>query len=194
MRGVRRLVPSCRFVKGTDHLGAHMKQDVSSRWIAKACVVVVLVAGFVFAAPGVASAETVQVSGTFTETSPGSCGQPVGTGMVVRVLCVGLEEIYAGGLSGTGVFDEAVTLNVSTGRFQISGTETFVGCLDGSCGTLEWAFHGTGKLDLATFNIISAKGVNYLTGGAGGLAEARGAIMFSLIGEGPATYEGFVVL
>jgi hypothetical protein len=171
-----------------------MKQDASSRWIAKASVVVVLVAGFVFTAPRVASAESVQVSGTFTETSPGTCGQPVETGMVVRVLCVGLEEIYAGGLSGTGVFDEAVTLNVSTGRFQISGTETFVGCLDGSCGTLEWVFHGTGTLDLATFTIISAKGVNHLTGGTGDLANATGAIRFSLIGVGPATYEGFVVL
>ncbi len=60
--------------------------------------------------------------------------------------------------------------------------------------TLEWAFQGSGKLDLETFAVIFIEGEQHFTGGTGGLDGARGSVVFSLIGEGPATYHGFIVL
>ena len=149
---------------------------------------------FVLIFPGVASAETVRVTGTVTETDPGICSTPVFTGTVGRIECTGREETWTGGLSGTGIFDEAISLNFVSGELHISGTETFTGCVGASCGSLEWAFEGFGKLDLETFADLTIRGVQHLTGGTGGLSAARGSIGFSLLGDGPATYDGFVVL
>ena len=149
---------------------------------------------FVLALPSVASAETVRVTGTITETAPGTCSPPVLTGMVGRIECIGLEETWAGGLTGTGVFDEAISLNFVSGELHISGTETFTGCVGETCRGLEWAYEGFGKLDLETFAVLFIRGVDHVTGATGGLSGARGSISFSLIGEGPATYEGHVVL
>lgn len=148
----------------------------------------------VFAFPSVVSAETVGVTGTVMETAPGTCSTPVFTGIVGRIECVGLEETWTGGLTGTGVFDEAISLNFVSGELHISGTETFTGCVGDTCGGLEWAYEGSGKLDLETFAVSFIRGVNHVTGATGGLSGARGSIGFSLIGEGPATYEGHVVL
>jgi len=49
-------------------------------------------------------------------------------------------------------------------------------------------------LDLETFAVIFIEGEQHFTGGAGGLDGAKGSVSFSLIGEGPATYQGFIVL
>lgn len=154
----------------------------------------VMTLAFVLATPGVANAETVRVTGTITETAPGSCSTPVFTGTVGRIECTGLRETWTGGLSGIGVFDEAISLNFVSGELHISGTETFTGCLGASCGGLEWAYEGFGKLDLETFAVLFIRGVQHLTGGTGDMSGARGSIGFSLVGEGPATYAGFVVL
>lgn len=70
----------------------------------------------VLASPRVANAETVRVTGTITETAPGTCSLPVLTGTVGRIECVGLEETWTGGLSGIGVFDETILLNLRIGR------------------------------------------------------------------------------
>jgi hypothetical protein len=148
---------------------------------------------FVLASPRLAAAETVRVTGTITETAPGICSLPVLTGTVARIECVGLEDTWTGGVSGIGVFDEAISLNFVSGEVHIRGTETFTGCVGASCGGLEWAYEGFGKLDLETFAVLYIRGVQHLTGGTGGLSGARGSIGFSLIGEGPATYEGVVV-
>lgn len=149
---------------------------------------------FALASPGVANAETVRVTGTIMETAPGTCSSPVLTGAVGRIECTGLEETWTGGLSGIGVFDEVIFLNFESGEIHISGTESFTGCVGARCGRLEWAYQGFGKLDLETFAVLFIRGVQHLTGGTGGLSGARGSIGFSLIGEGPATYEGHVVL
>lgn len=149
---------------------------------------------FVLASTGVANAETVRVTGTITETAPGTCSTPVFTGTVGRIECTGLEETWSGGLSGTGVFNEAISRNFVSGELHISGTEAFAGCVGASCGGLEWAYEGFGKLDLETFAILYIRAVQHVTGGTGGLSGARGSIRASLIGEGPATYEGFLVL
>jgi hypothetical protein len=148
----------------------------------------------VLASPRVANAETVRVTGTITETAPGTCSLPVLTGTVGRIECVGLEETWTGGLSGIGVFDETILLNFVSGEVHISGTETSTGCVGSSCGGLEWAYEGFGKLEFETFAVLFTRGVQHLTAGAGSLSGARGSISFTLIGEGPATYEGFVVL
>ena len=162
--------------------------------IGRISLIVAQIAMFMLAATNVANAATVRVTGTITETSPGTCGQPVWTGAVGTIRCIGLEETWEGGISGTGVFDEAISFNVGSGELHVSGTETFVGCVGRSCGTLEWAYQGSGKLDLQSFSVISIDGVQHFTGGTGGLAGAKGWVSFSLVGEGPATYRGLVVL
>jgi hypothetical protein len=40
---------------------------------------------------------------------------------------IGLVEEWEGGISGTGVFDEAISLNFVSGGVHVSGTETFEG-------------------------------------------------------------------
>lgn len=91
----------------------------------------------VLVSPGVANAETVRVAGTITETAPGNCSPPVVTGSVGRIDCVGLEETWGGGLTGIGIFDEAISLNFVSGEIHISGTETFTGCVGADCGSLQ---------------------------------------------------------
>jgi hypothetical protein len=147
-------------------------------------------------APSVAaSAATVRVAGTITEVSPGTCGDFVQTGMMLRFHCDDVIETWAGGISGIGVFDEDVSLNLVSGEILVSGTETFVGCVGDNCGTLDWVYDGaSGKVNLQTSEFIILKGAQHFTGGTGGLTGARGSVRFSLVGEGPGTYEGFVVL
>ncbi|HYT79353.1 MAG TPA: hypothetical protein VEQ37_08865 [Actinomycetota bacterium] len=95
---------------------------------------------------------------------------------------------------GTGFFDEFVSINIVSGKLLISGTETFDGCVDVNCGTLEWFYQGSGQVDLQTFEPVFINGEQHFTGGTGGLAGARGSVRFSKIGENPATYEGIIVL
>jgi hypothetical protein len=142
----------------------------------------------------VAEAATISVSGTTLTTFPGTCGEPIQTGGVGHLECVGLREVWAGDISGTAVFDEAVTLNFVSGRVGISGTATFIGSVGAVSGTLEWAYQGSGRLDLQTFAVLFIDGEERIIGASGGLSGAHGSITFSLIGEGPATYEGIIVL
>jgi len=153
-----------------------------------------IVAVLVLGATGVANASTARVSGTITEVSPGTCGDFVLRGQMLSLHCEGLVDAWAGGISGSGVFDEAVSLNLVSGAVQVSGAETFDGCVGVSCGTLEWTYHGSGRIDLATFAVVFINGEQHFTGGTGGLEEAKGSLRFSLIGAGPATYEGSIVL
>lgn len=162
--------------------------------IARVPMIVAQLAVLILAATNPANAATVRVVGTITETSPGTCGEPAFAGRMVAIQCIGLEDTWAGGISGTGVFDEAVTLNLVSGRVLVSGTEIFEGCVGTNCGTLEWAYQGSGRLNLETFAVIFIEGEQHFTGGTGGLEGARGSVGFSLIGEGPATYQGHVVL
>lgn len=163
--------------------------------IPRAMLVISLLGVFVLGASGVANAAAVPVSGTITEVSPGTCSDFALTGRMLTFHCDGLIETWAGGISGTGFFDEAISLNLVSGELLVSGTETFVGCVGARCGTLDWVYpEASGKLDLQNFEPIFIKGEQHFTGGTGDLAGARGSVRFSLIGEGPATYEGFVVL
>jgi hypothetical protein len=147
------------------------------------------------AAPPVASAATLPVSGTFITVSEGSCGNFVQTGLVLRFTCADATETWTGGLSGSGTFDSEVTVNLVTGQFTEAGSEEFVGCVgQDSCGTLTWSYHATGQVDLLTGQIVAAQGEQHFTGGTGDLAGAHGSIRFSLLGDDPATYEGTVIL
>ena len=119
---------------------------------------------------------------------------PIQTGAVGHLECVGLQEVWAGDISGTATFDEAVTLNFVSGRVGISGTATFVGSVGSVSGTIEWAYQGSSRLDLQTFSVVFIDGEERIVGACGGLAGAHGSIRFSLIGEGPATCGGFIVL
>jgi hypothetical protein len=107
---------------------------------------------------------------------------------------VELQEVWAGDITGTALFDEAVTLNFVSGRVGISGTATFVGSVGGVSGTIQWAYQGSGRLDLQTLSVVFIDGEERIVGASGGVAGAHGSIRFSLIGEGPATYEGVIVL
>jgi hypothetical protein len=149
---------------------------------------------FMLAGSNVANAANVRVTGRITEVSSGTCGDFGLTGRLLTFQCVGLVDTWAGGISGTGVFDEAVSVNVVSGEVLVSGTETFVGCVGATCGTLGWAYQGSGRLDLETFAVIFIEGEQHFTEGTGGLDGAKGSVSFWLIGEGPATYQGFIVL
>jgi Phage integrase family len=127
--------------------------------IGRTTLVGALLGVLVLGTPGVANARTVHVTGTITETSGGTCGQPVWISpLVVTIRCVGLEETWEGGIAGIGVFDEARSLNLASGELSVSGTETFEGCVGASCGSLEWAFRGSGKLDVETFSHLFIDG------------------------------------
>jgi len=162
--------------------------------IRRVLLMAALLAVFVLAAPSVVNAASLRVTGTIAEVSPGTCGDFVLTGKRLKVHCEGLVETWAGGISGTGFFDERVSINIVSGELRVSGTETFVGCVGAVCGTLEWVYHGLGKFDLQTFEPIFINGEQHFTGGTGGLDGAKGSVMFALLGEGPATYQGFIVL
>ena len=155
---------------------------------------VALLGMFILGVADVANAANVRVTGTITEMSPGTCGDFVLTGRMLKGQCNGLIETWAGGISGTGIFDEAVSINLVSGQVLVSGTETFVGCVGAVCGTLRSAYHGSGRMNLDTFAVIIIEGEQHFTDGTGGLRGAKGSVRFSLIAEGPATYEGFIVL
>jgi hypothetical protein len=109
--------------------------------------------------------------------------------------CEGITNTWTGGISGTSVFDEAISLNLVTGQIHVGGAESISpACVDGRCGSIESTWHGSGWLDLETGAVIVIEGEQHITGGSGELEGAKGSIRFSLVGEGPATYQGFIVL
>lgn len=163
--------------------------------LARISLVPAAVAALMFVATNAANAATVSVAGTTVETSQGICGEPAWTGMVGTIHCVEKTETWTGDISGTGTFDEAISLNLVTGEIRVSGTAVITdACVDGYCGTLESTWHGSGRFDLETGAVILIEGQQRFTGGTGDLDGAKGSIRFELVGEGPATYEGFVVL
>jgi hypothetical protein len=158
-------------------------------------IVVALLGVFVLAPATPASATTVRVTGTITTVHEPPCEAPVFAGVIARCHTEGFIDRWAGGISGTGLYDENVTLNLLTGRFVLRGSETINdACVGDRCGTLESTFHASGLVDLETFDLIFADGQQRFTGGTGDLEGAKGSIVFSFIGEGPATYEGSIVL
>ena len=163
--------------------------------VRRVSVIVALVGVFTLALANGAVAAATRVAGTTAEVVPsGTCSDPKWTGPIGTISCVGRMETWAGDISGTGTFDEAISLNFITGELQVSGEAVTNACVGELCGTLESTFHGSGRLDLETFAVIFIDGEQHFTGGAGDLEGAKGSIRFSLIGEGPATYGGFIVL
>jgi hypothetical protein len=71
----------------------------------------------------------------------------------------------------------------------------FVLSRDG-CSPLSWSENtaSPGALDLETGTVILIQGEQRITGGTGSLDGAKGSLKLSLIGDGPATYDGIVVL
>jgi len=158
-------------------------------------VIVALLGVLVLAPATPASAATVRVMGTITVVFEPPCEAPVVTGVIVRCHTEGFIDTWAGGISGTGSYDENVTLNLMTGVFYLSGSETIGdACVGDRCGTLESTFHGSGLVDLETGALIFADGQQRFTGGTGALEGSKGSILFSFIGADSATYEGSIVL
>ena len=153
-----------------------------------------VVAALAVVIPGVAGAATFPVTGTITAGTL-DCDLAGGTltGQMFRFSCQGTET-FTGGLSGTGSFDQVFSLNLASGELLATGTETFVGCVDASCGTLDWTFQVAGKFDLQTNTLISGHGEQHFTGGTGDLAGASGSVRFTAVSESVSTYEGVVVL
>jgi pimeloyl-ACP methyl ester carboxylesterase/plasmid stabilization system protein ParE len=163
--------------------------------VREAFIIVALLGVIVLAPATPASAATVRVTGTITVVSEPPCEAPFVTGVIVRCHTEGFIDTWAGGISGTGVYDENVTLNFVTGVFYLSGSETISdACVGDRCGTLESTFHASGLVDLETFAIIFADGQQRFISGTGDLKGAKGSILFSFIDGDPATYEGSIVL
>jgi hypothetical protein len=66
-----------------------------------------------------------------------------------------------------------------SGTYQEKGSEIFVGCLNGTCGTFETTYTFTGKYVDATFaEEIHGRCEHRIVGGTGDFAGAKGVILF----------------
>jgi hypothetical protein len=122
-----------------------------------------------------ASAETTQVSGIGvfdTECQPPVGSPPADPG--------DYPPIYlTGSLHGCWyTYVESSKFNRS-GTYQETGTEIFVGCLNGTCGTFETTYTFTAKYVDDTFaEEIHGRCHHPLASGTGGFAGAKGLINF----------------
>ena len=159
-------------------------------------IVVVAAAALALVLSGAANAATIPLTGTITQTGTGTCGDLIHVGgPIYREHCEGLTETWTGSLAGTGSFDLDVVINIASGVAVQSGTEAFVGCVNGTiCGTLTWEWHTVATFDPTTFEPISSQGGQHFTGGTGDLTGASGSVIYSSVGGEPATYEGSIVL
>jgi hypothetical protein len=158
--------------------------------------VLAALAALAVAAPAAAQEPVrVPIAGTISPGSVGECTPPVVSGPRLSWQCTGATETYAGGLASTAdaVYEVRGTFNLSSGATKTRGMETFTGCVEGVCGTLEWRWHVTFKADAETAAVVHGQGQARITGGTGGLAGAAGSFTMKCLPEGCA-YEGHVLL
>jgi hypothetical protein len=121
-----------------------------------------------------ASAETMQVSGIgkFNELCqpPDNRDPPADQGDYLPIELTG--DLYGCWYT----YISSAKFNRS-GTYQETGTETFVGCLNGTCGTFETTYTFTGKFD-DTFTEIHGRCHHPIASGTGGFAGAKGVINF----------------
>ena len=133
---------------------------------------------------GQASAERgLSVSGTYTVANPGTptCVQVGASGFMFRCDTTGFTSSYSGDLTGTAVADFTQLINCQTGRTTGTGTETFIGTIDGvaGLGTLAWIDQFSSDFDCSLFfpfNFdINSVGVT----GSGAFAGLQGRLTFT---------------
>lgn len=146
------------------------------RWLRAATVSGVVVATALVVVVATAMAGTTQVSGdsvyNVSCTPPASAGTaPANTGDYVPL-------DMAGSLDGcwyTYVSDAKVN---PSGTYQETGTELFVGCLNGTtCGKFTTTYTFTGKFT-SSFEEIHGRCQHSITGQTGGFAGMSGVILF----------------
>jgi hypothetical protein len=110
----------------------------------------------------------------------------------VRWQCSGATETDTGDLSSTAdaTFAVDVTFNAHFGLTRTRGTETFTGCIDDACGTLESNWHMTFNTDPSTFALIAGRGQARTTGGTGAPTGANGSFTITCEPSAPCTYKG----
>lgn len=133
-----------------------------------------LTAMFIAAIP--ASAGTAQVSGS--QFLGGPCP----------------EFTMDGSLVGCWFTDDSTVKVNPSGTVQVTGHEHFDGCLDGLCGTLNFAFTFTGKFEgPPTFAEIHGRCHHVIVSGTGAFAGASGVIDFKDdVSTGIAYYKGHI--
>jgi hypothetical protein len=142
-------------------------------------------------APAAADAAGVRVQGSIATDTDGACSYEPGW-PVLRWHCDDATEIYSGDLESTepATFDVDGSFNFASGATIVRGTETFVGCVQGACGTLEWTWHASYSADPVTAEAIRGRGQARITGGSGELAGAQGSLRFLCAGNESCAYEG----
>jgi hypothetical protein len=122
-----------------------------------------------------ASAGTTQVSGIGVYNT--ECQPPVGSPPVDLGDYPPLE--VTGSLYGCWYFYVSSSKFNRSGTYQETGTETFVGCLNGTCGTFNTTYTFTGKYVDDTFaEEIHGRCHHPIVSGTGGFAGAKGVINF----------------
>jgi hypothetical protein len=141
--------------------------------------------------PAAADAADVPVQGSIVADADGACSYEQGWPLL-RWHCDGATEIYSGDLESTepAIFDVDGSFNFASGATIVRGTETFFGCVDGACGTLEWTWHASYATDPATAEPIRGRGQARITGASGALAGTQGYLRFLCEGSESCAYKG----
>jgi hypothetical protein len=87
-------------------------------------------------------------------------------------------------------FDVDDSFNFASGATIVRGTETFVGCVQGACGTLEWTWHASYSADPVTAEAIRGRGQARITGASGELSGTQGTLRFLCAGNESCAYAG----
>ena len=147
------------------------------RWLRAATVSAVVVATALVVVVATASAGTTQVSGSGVYNPacvpPASAGAaPTNTGDYPPLDLVGSLD----GCWYTYVSDSKVN---PSGTYQETGTELFVGCLNGTtCGSFTTTYTFTGKFTANFEAEIHGRCQHAVTGTTGGFAGMSGVILF----------------
>ena len=144
------------------------------RWLRAATVSAVVVATALVVVVATAMAGTTQVSGSSVYNP--ACTPPAGTTPADTGDYPPLD--MAGSLDGCLYTYVDAAMSTPSGSYQETGTELFVGCLNGTtCGTFTTTYTFTGKFT-ASFEEIHGRCEHSITGQTGGFAGMSGVILF----------------
>ena len=143
-----------------------------------------------------AQAGGIRISGSIVPGSEGTCTPPAVDGPLVRWQCVGATETYTGSLSSTAdaVYSVRGLFNLRSGATITRGRETFTGCVEGACGTLEWRWHVKFRAVPETVEVLSGQGRARVTGGTGDLEGAKGSFGIECDPPAACAYSGHLSL